>query len=70
MRAASDTRAPLTRDLAPGLTGTFVPNPRQIAAAPRHRQQVPRLVLDRLTHQQIDQLTDISRAILDGLDAS
>jgi DNA-binding MarR family transcriptional regulator len=40
------------------------------AAAPRYRQQVRRLVLDRLTHQQIDQLTEISRAILDGLDAS
>jgi DNA-binding MarR family transcriptional regulator len=40
------------------------------AAAPRHRQQVRRLVLDRLTPQQIDQLAEISRMILDGLDAS
>jgi DNA-binding MarR family transcriptional regulator len=40
------------------------------SAAPRHRQQVRRLVLDRLTPQQIDQLTEISCTILDGLDAS
>jgi DNA-binding MarR family transcriptional regulator len=40
------------------------------AAAPRHRQQVRRLVLDRLTPQQVDQLGEISRMILDGLDAS
>ena len=40
------------------------------ATAPRHRQQVRRLVLDRLTPQQIDQLANISRMILDGLDAS
>jgi DNA-binding MarR family transcriptional regulator len=38
------------------------------AAAPRHRQQVRRLVLDRLTPDQIDQLADISRTILNGLD--
>ena len=38
------------------------------AAVPRHTRQVRRLVLDRLTPQQIDQLADISRAILDGLD--
>ena len=37
------------------------------AAVPRHTQQVRRLVLDRLTPQQIDQLADISRTILDGL---
>ena len=37
------------------------------AAVPRHRQQVRRLVLDRLTPQQIDQLADISRTVLDGL---
>jgi DNA-binding MarR family transcriptional regulator len=37
------------------------------AAAPGHRQQVRRLVLDRLTPQQIDQLAVISRTILDGL---
>ena len=40
------------------------------AAAPGHGQQVRRLVLDRLTSQQIDQLTEISRTILDGLDTS
>ena len=40
------------------------------AAAPRHRQQVRRLVLDRLTPRQIGQLGEISRTILDGLDAS
>lgn len=40
------------------------------AAAPRHRQQVRRLVLDRLTPQQIDQFAEISRMILDGLGAS
>jgi DNA-binding MarR family transcriptional regulator len=38
------------------------------AAVPRHTQQVRRLVLDRLTPQQIDQIADISRTILDGLD--
>ena len=37
------------------------------AAVPRHTRQVRRLVLDRLTPQQIDQLADISRTILDGL---
>ena len=37
------------------------------AAVPRHRQQVRRLVLDRLTPQQIDQLAEIFRTILDGL---
>ncbi len=37
------------------------------AAVPHHTQQVRRLVLDRLTPQQIDQLADISRTILDGL---
>ena len=37
------------------------------AAAPGHRQQVRRLVLDRLTPQQIDQLAVISSTILDGL---
>jgi DNA-binding MarR family transcriptional regulator len=37
------------------------------AAVPQHRQQVRRLVLDRLTPQQIDQLAGISRTILDGL---
>lgn len=40
------------------------------AAAPRHRQQVRRLVFDRLTPQQLDQLAEISRAILGGLDES
>ena len=40
------------------------------AAVPRHTEQVRRLVLDRLTPQQIDQLADISRRILDGLDRS
>ncbi len=39
------------------------------AAAPRHRQHVRRLVLDRLSPQQIDQLTAISRTILDGIQA-
>jgi DNA-binding MarR family transcriptional regulator len=37
------------------------------SAAPRHRQQVRRLVLDRLTPQQIDQLAVIARTILDGV---
>jgi DNA-binding MarR family transcriptional regulator len=37
------------------------------AAVPRHTKQVRRLVLDRLTPQQIDQLAEISRTILDGL---
>ena len=37
------------------------------AAVPRHTQQVRRLVLDRLSSRQIDQLADISRTILDGL---
>ena len=37
------------------------------AAVPHHTQQVRRLVLDRLTPHQIDQLADISRTILDGL---
>jgi DNA-binding MarR family transcriptional regulator len=37
------------------------------AAVPRHTQQVRRLVLDRLTPQQIDQLAGISRTILGGL---
>jgi DNA-binding MarR family transcriptional regulator len=40
------------------------------AAVPRHRQQVRRLVLDRLIAQQIDQLADTSRTILDGLHRS
>jgi len=38
-----------------------------VDAAPRHRQHVRRLVIDRLTPQQIDQLAEISAAILDGL---
>ena len=38
------------------------------AAAPRHLQQVRRLVLDRLSRQQVDQLAAISRTILSGLD--
>jgi DNA-binding MarR family transcriptional regulator len=38
------------------------------AATPRHRQLVRRLVLDRLTGEQLDQLRAISCAILDGLD--
>jgi len=38
-----------------------------LAAVPGHTQQVRRLVLDRLSSQQIDQLADISRTILDGL---
>jgi DNA-binding MarR family transcriptional regulator len=37
------------------------------AAVPRHTQQVRRLVLDRLTPQQVDQLADISRTILEGI---
>jgi DNA-binding MarR family transcriptional regulator len=37
------------------------------AAVPAHTQEVRRLVLDRLTAQQVDQLAEISRAILDGL---
>ena len=37
------------------------------AAVPRHTQEVRRLVLDRLTPQQVDQLTEISRKILDGI---
>jgi DNA-binding MarR family transcriptional regulator len=40
------------------------------AAVPRHRQQVRRLVIDRLSPQQIDQLVDISRTILAGLQPS
>jgi DNA-binding MarR family transcriptional regulator len=39
------------------------------AAVPRHTRQVRRLVLDRLTPQQVDQLADISRTILDGIRA-
>lgn len=39
------------------------------AAVPGHRQHVRRLVLDRLTAQQLDELRAISCAILDGLDA-
>lgn len=37
------------------------------AAVPGHTRQVRRLVIDRLTSQQIDQLGDISRMILNGL---
>jgi DNA-binding MarR family transcriptional regulator len=37
------------------------------AAVPRHRREVRRLVLNRLTPQQLDQLAAISRTILDGL---
>ncbi len=37
------------------------------AAVPRHSQEVRRLVLDRLSTEQVDQLADISRTILDGL---
>jgi DNA-binding MarR family transcriptional regulator len=37
------------------------------AAVPRHRQVVRHLVLDRLSPQQVDQLADISRTLLDGL---
>lgn len=37
------------------------------AAVPGHTQEVRRLVLDRLTPQQIGQLADISRTILNGL---
>ena len=40
------------------------------AAAPPHRRHVRHLFLDRLTPEQIDQLADISRTILDGLDTS
>lgn len=36
-------------------------------AVPGHTRQVRRLVLDRLSARQIDQLADISRTILDGL---
>ena len=36
-------------------------------AVPRHRQHVRRLVVDRLNPEQIDQLADISAAILAGL---
>ena len=39
------------------------------AAVPRHTEHVRRLVLDRLTPPQIDQLADMSRTILDGLHA-
>jgi DNA-binding MarR family transcriptional regulator len=39
------------------------------AAVPRHTEHLRRLVVDRLTPRQIDQLADISRTILDGLDA-
>jgi DNA-binding MarR family transcriptional regulator len=38
------------------------------AAVPGHRHHVRRLVLDRLTARQLDQLRAISRAILDNLD--
>jgi DNA-binding MarR family transcriptional regulator len=37
------------------------------AAVPHHTRQVRRLVIDRLTPQQVDQLADISRTILNGL---
>jgi DNA-binding MarR family transcriptional regulator len=37
------------------------------AAVPGHTRQVRHLVLDRLTPRQIDQLADISRTILNGL---
>lgn len=37
------------------------------AAVPGHTREVRRLVLDRLTPRQADQLAGISRAILDGL---
>jgi DNA-binding MarR family transcriptional regulator len=40
------------------------------AAVPPHRRHVRHLFLDRLTPEQIDQLADISRTILDGLDTS
>jgi DNA-binding MarR family transcriptional regulator len=40
------------------------------AAVPHHTRQVRRLVLDQLTPQQVDQLADISRTILNGLHRS
>jgi DNA-binding MarR family transcriptional regulator len=39
-------------------------------AVPRHTRQVRRLVIDQLTPQQVDQLADISRTILNGLHGS
>jgi DNA-binding MarR family transcriptional regulator len=38
-------------------------------AAPSHAQEVRRLVIDRLTPEQIDQLADIATTILDNLRA-
>jgi DNA-binding MarR family transcriptional regulator len=37
------------------------------AALPGHRRQVRRLMLDRLSRQQLDQLAEISERVLDGL---
>ena len=37
------------------------------AALPAHTREVRRLVFDRLSEPQVQQLADISRAILDGL---
>ncbi|WP_203337545.1 MarR family winged helix-turn-helix transcriptional regulator [Nocardioides limicola] len=37
-------------------------------AVPAHTREVRRMVFDRLSEQQVQQLTDISRAILDGFD--
>jgi DNA-binding MarR family transcriptional regulator len=38
------------------------------AAAPAHRRHVRQMVFDQLTDQQVQQLGNISRAVLDGLD--
>ena len=40
------------------------------AAAPLHCARVRQLVLDRLTAQQVEQLSEISRVLLDGLEGA
>ena len=59
-RYSGDGRASYAAVTAAGLAALT-------AAVPRHTQEVRRLVLDRLTPQQVDQLADISRTILNGL---
>ena len=59
-RHSGDGRATYAAITAAGLAALT-------AAVPGHTQEVRRLVLDRLTPQQIDQLADISRTILDAI---
>ncbi|MFG1658237.1 MarR family winged helix-turn-helix transcriptional regulator [Micromonospora chersina] len=63
-----DPRAPRSR----ARYVTLTPAGRQalLAAAPAHSREVKRLVIDRLTDDELDQLGALSTRILDALDAA